>query len=160
MSLLVLVFAAVVALALGSYLQRRSRRKMDEAVKDTSPAIDTWIADALENELAESALGMRGATPEERRILRRTLRGDPDPDVVSRIEDAVRIVELEFVRYAHEQDTELTVRVRYENGGVGTSSLRIPWSEVPEAIRADFERRSSSRVFRTWTFPWARVHVM
>ena len=150
-----------VALAVLAFFAWRSRRRaMPEVAKDTTPAIDAWIADALEMELADGALGLRASTPEERRRLARTLRGEPDPDVVSRIEDAVRAVELEFVRYAHEADAELTVRVRYEDGRTGSVARRMPWGDVPEAIRADFERRGGSRVFRTWAFPWARVHAM
>jgi hypothetical protein len=155
-----LVLLAALALALALFFAARSRRQTLEVAKDTTPAIDEWIASALERELAESALGMRTSTTEERRPLARTLRGEPDPDVVSRIEDAVKSVELEFVRYAHEPDAELTVRVRYEDGRSGASTRRVAWGDVPAAIRADFDRRSATRVFRTWAFPWARVHAL
>ena len=37
----------------------------------------------------------------------------------------------------------------------------VPWdSEVPEAVRSDFERRGGTRVFRTWVFPWARMSAL
>ena len=103
---------------------------------------------------------MRSSTPEERRKLARSLRGEPDPDVVSRVEDKVKAVELEFVKYAHDTEAEVTLRVRYEDGNAGTASKRLAWSDVPEAIRADFDGRGGTRVFRTWVFPWARVHAL
>jgi hypothetical protein len=130
-----------------------------EVARESTPALDAWLADALEIELAEGALGMRSSTPEERRKLARSLRGDPDPDVVSRVEDKVKAVELEFVKYAHDPEAEVTLRVRYEDGNAGTATRRLAWSDIPEAIRADFDRRGGTRVFRTWVFPWARVRV-
>lgn len=154
---LVAAIGAMVAL----FLFLRSRKgTRAEAQRESTPALDAWIADALEVELAEGALGMRASTPEERRKLAKSLRGEPDPDVVSKIEDKVKAVELEFVKYAHETEAEVTVRVRYEDGNAGTATTRLPFTDVPEAVRADFASRSGTRVFRTWSFPWARVRVL
>jgi hypothetical protein len=157
-----LVAAAVVALV-GWFFMRSAQKRNSasaEVARESTPALDTWIADALELELSEGALGMRSSTPEERRKLAKSLRGDPDPEVVSRIEDKVKTVELEFVKYAHDNEAEVTLRVRYEDGNAGTASKRLAWTDVPEAIRADFDRRGGTRVFRTWVFPWARVHAL
>jgi hypothetical protein len=152
----------VAAIALAALFFVRSRRKTSgpEVARESTPALDAWIADALEAELAEGALGMRSSTPEERRKLARTLRGEPDPDVVTRVEEKVKAVELEFVKYAHDTEAEVTLRVRYEDGNAGTASKRLAWSDVPEAIRSDFDRCGGTRVFRTWVFPWARVHAL
>ena len=155
--------AVVAALALAAYFFMRSRANKGadpEVARESTPALDAWIADALEVELAEGALGMRSSTPDERRKLAKSLRGEPDPDVVSRVEDKVKAVELEFVKYAHDAEAEVTLRVRYEDGNAGTASKRLPWTDVPEAIRSDFDRRGGTRVFRTWVFPWARVHAL
>ena len=103
---------------------------------------------------------MRASTPEERRKLAKTLRGEPDPDVVSRIEDKVKTVELEYVKYTHESEAEVTLRVRYTDGNAGTATRRLAWTDVPVAIRADFDLRGATRVFRTWIFPWARVRAL
>lgn len=156
-----LALAVLLSLLLAFFLFRLKQKKAaaPEVARDTTPAIDAWIADALEAELAEVALGIPSSTPEERRRLARSLRGEPDPDVVARVEDKVKTVELEFVRYAHEADAELTLRVRYEDGHAGTATKRLSWSEVPEAIRADFDRRGGTRVFRTWVFPWSRAQA-
>ena len=156
------LIAAAAAVAVAAYFFMRSRRKSGDAevARDSTPALDAWIAEALEVELAEGALGMRASTPEERRKLAKSLRGEPDPEVVSTVEDKVKAVELEFVKYAHEGDAEVTLRVRYEDGNAGTASKRLPWTDVPAAIRSDFDRRGGTRVFRTWTFPWARAHAL
>lgn len=158
------LFELVLALSLTAAIVlfvRRARKQRDlEAAKDSTPALDAWVAEALEHELAEGALGMRASSPEERRKLSRSLRGDFDPDVVSKIEDAVRAVELEFVRYAHEADAEVLLRVRYEDGRSPTVTRRLPWADVPPAVQADFERRSATRVFRSWPLPWSRVHAL
>lgn len=154
---LVAAIGAIVAL----FLFLRSRKGTSaEVQRESTPALDAWIAEALEVELAEGALGMRASTPEERRKLAKSLRGEPDPDVVSKVEDKVKAVELEFVKYAHETEAEVTIRVRYEDGNAGTATKRLPFTDVPEAVRADFASRSGTRVFRTWSFPWARVRVL
>jgi hypothetical protein len=151
-----------VAIAAVAYLFMRSRKNSGspEVARESTPALDTWIADALEVELAEGALGMRASTPEERRKLAKSLRGEPDPDVVSRVEDKVKAVELEFVKYAHDNEAEVTLRVRYEDGNAGTATKRLAWTDIPEAVRTDFDRRGGTRVFRTWVFPWARVRAL
>jgi hypothetical protein len=151
-----------VAIAAVAYFFMRSRKSSGDAevARESTPALDVFIADALEVELAEGALGMRSSTPEERRKLAKSLRGEPDPDVVTRIEDKVKAVELEFVKYAHDSEAEVTLRVRYEDGNAGTASKRLAWTDVPEAIRADFDKRGGTRVFRTWVFPWARARAL
>jgi hypothetical protein len=152
---------ALAGLAL-AYFFMRSRKSMGDAevARESTPALDRWIADALEVELAEGALGMRSSTPEERRKLGQSLRGEPDPDVVSRVEDKVKAIELEFVKYAHDSEAEVTLRVRYEDGNAGTATKRLAWTDIPDAVRADFDRRGGTRVFRTWVFPWARVRAL
>ena len=158
MSFALIALAALVV----AYFFMRSRKSQGDAevARESTPALDSWITDALEVELAEGALGLRSSTPEERRKLGKSLRGEPDPDVVSRVEDKVKTVELEFVKYAHDSEAEVTLRVRYEDGNAGTATKRLAWADVPEAIRADFDRRGGTRVFRTWVFPWARVRAL
>lgn len=151
--------ALTLAVVLFLVKRRRSERSAED-VRETTPAVDAWLRDALEHELAEGALGLKRSTAEERRPLARTLANEPDADVVAKIEEKVQSVELEFVRYPHETDVEATVRVRYEDGKVGTSTRRLSASDVPEAVQSDFTAKRSTRVFRTWTFPWQRVHAL
>lgn len=152
---------ALLAFGLAAFLFLRARKKKEhEVARDTTAALDAFIAEALEHELAGPVLGIRGASAEERKPLTKTLRNEPDPDVVTKIEAAVRTVELEFVKYAHETDAEVTVRVRYDDGSKGETSKRMAWNDVPEAVRSDFDRKGSSRVFRAWAFPWQRVSAL
>ncbi len=157
-----MTFVVALAAALAAFFLFRARRRTakPDVARDTTPALDAFIAEALENELAGPVLGIRGASAEERRPLAKTLRSEPDPDVVSKIEDKVKSVELEVVRYAHESDAEVIVRVRYTDDGAGETSKRLAWSDVPESIRSDFERRGGTRVFRSWAFPWQRVQAL
>lgn len=153
----------VIALLVGglaAFLFFRTRRKQHEVARDTTSALDAFIAEALENELAGPVLGIRGASAEERKPLTKTLRNEPDPDVVTKIEAAVRTVELEFVKYAHDADAEVTVRVRYDDGNKGETSKRMAWTDVPEAVRSEFDKKGGTRVFRAWTFPWQRVSAL
>lgn len=138
---------------------RNRKRAKAAAAYDTTTAIEMWIAEALEVELAQGALGLRNSTEDERRKLSQSLHGNPDADVVTRVETAVRTVEIEYVRYAHETDTEIVLHVRYEDGKSGAATKRMSLAEIPETIRDEFERKRTSHVFRTWTFPWARARA-
>jgi hypothetical protein len=137
----------------------RRRKGGEAAAAETSDAVDSWIPGALEGELLEGVFKKRelGTTDDEKKRLARTLRGEPDPEMVGAIEDAVRSVDLEYVRYAHEADVELTMRVVYEDGRSGTARKRMGLHEVPAAVREDFEKKGSTRVFRPWDFPWAKA---
>lgn len=157
---MMLAVAAVLGALVVLMLYKRSKTASPEVARDATPALELFVRDALEHELAESVLGIRGSTPEERKKLARTLADEPDADIVGKIEELVRAVELEFVRYAHEGEVEATVRVRYEDGRSGTSTRRLALADVPEAVRADFDAKGSTRVFRTWTFPWNRVRAL
>jgi hypothetical protein len=156
---MLVALAAGVLLALLLWSRARSRKDPGAPALDSTPALDAWVRESLELELAGTVLGIRGSTPEERRKLARTLAHEPDADVVARIEDHVRAVELEFVRYAHEADVETTIRVRYEDGKSGAASRRLALADVPETVRRDFEAKGTTRVFRTWSFPWQQVRM-
>ena len=157
---MMLVALAALAVVVGFVLYRQSRKTSVEPSRDTTPALDRWLRDALEQELAESVLGIRGSTVEERKKLAHTLADEPEAEVVGKIEETVKAVELEFVRYAHETDVEVTVRVRYEDGKTGATTRRLALDDVPENVRGDFKEKGATRVFRTWAFPWQRVHTL
>lgn len=156
---MLLALTIVLAVVIYWFMKRRKKGGA-ETVRDSTPALDRWLREALEHELAEPILGLKGATEHERKPLARTLANEPDADVVGKIEDKVKAVELEFVHYAHEKDTEVTVRVRYEDGNVGTATRRLDASDVPPAVREDFEKKGAVRVFRTWAFPWQRMTTL
>lgn len=156
-----LTIAAILAgVLVALFLMRKTRRSSLEAVRDSTPALERLVRAALEEQLADKVLGIRASTPDERKKLSATLAHEPDDELVGRIEELVRGVDLEFVRYAHEGTAEVTVRVRYEDGTVGSSTERLPLDDVPSAVRADFDEKGTTRAFRMWAFPWQRIRMM
>lgn len=156
--MIVAVVAVLGALLVLLYLRRSQATA--ELVRDSSPALDRFLREALEHELADRVLGHQHSTERERGKLRGTLGDEPDADVVAKIEELVRSVDLEFVRYAHESDVGTSVNVRYEDGHVGTATKRFALADVPASVREDLEKKGATRVFRTWAFPWQRVRAL
>lgn len=158
---MILALAAIAAAALFvTWWRMRSRWKTAPLPSEITEAVDAMVGAMLEVELTERALGVPRSTPEERRRLVESLRGEPDPEVVEKLETAVRTVDLEFVRYAHEADAELVVTVRYTDGRTFEARRRVALSDVPRSVRDDFEAKKVTRVFRAWAFPWARARVL
>lgn len=154
------IAAILVGVLLALFLWGQSKKRSPEAVRDSTPGLERVVREAVEDELAEKVLGVRAPTPEERKKLAGTLANEPDHELVGKIEELVRGVDLEFLRYAHEDSAQVTVRVRYEDGTVGSSTRRLPVDEIPSAVRADFDEKATTRVFRAWAFPWQRVRVL
>lgn len=148
---LLLVIAVV-----GLFFFLRHNKKAASAAKDQGPlpsALDGWVAEALSKELRKiDGLG----TDLYKKKLVGTLAGEPDPDVVSAISDAVKKVDLEFTRYPHEQDAELAIIVRYENGREGRVTKRVATGELPKDVTEEMATRAVTRVFRPWSFSWER----
>lgn len=157
--MLLAVGAALAAIVLYYFIGRRSRSRL-EPTRETTPALDRWIRDALEVELAEGVLGFKGSTVQERKPIAKTLANEPDPDVVAKIEEKVKGVEIEYVKYAHEIDVEVVLRVRYDDGATGTSSRRMTSAEIPTSVNEDFKKLGGTRVFRSWEFPWQRARAL
>ncbi len=149
---------AAVLLILVVFWMARSRKKLAaEPAYDSTATVDRWLRSSLEIELAEGVLGLRRSTPEERRSLVKTLAHEPDAAIVSAIEETVRGVDIEWVRYAHDADVEATMHVRYEDGTTGKTTRRFPEDDVPKSVLADFTSKGGTRVFRSWSFPWQRT---
>ncbi len=144
-------FAVLLLLAIGWMWRRRSA---GHSANERSAELDTWIASSLEKELGV-ALGTRGDDARGKRLAS-TLRGDPDPELVGIIEEKVRAVEVEFVRYAHEADSAVTLHLRYENGDVGTVVRRLGLDALPASVRRDLTQGGATHAFLAWDFPWAR----
>ena len=165
MSLLALALAVAIVVF---FVFRAKKRGAGPGQDDASAALDALVAESLERELAESVLHMTASTspsgsagPEpaddERARLKKTLLGkDPDASIVTSLEQAVKNVRLEFVRYAHEADAEVTVELAYENGKTAKQTRRVALADLPRAVRDDFEKRGVTRAFRAWEFPWRR----
>jgi hypothetical protein len=143
----------VVAVALVVYFLLRKRGKSVGPASESSSVVDRWIKDALPGALAKHLAG-RGL---DRAQVARAVGGDPDPAVVSTLEQHVREVQVEYLREAHGPDVEVTLRVRFDDGAEETVRRRMTLGEVPAAVREDFDKKATTRVFRDWHFPWAQA---
>ena len=142
----------VVAVAIAVYLLLRNRRKSAGPASESSGVVERWIEGELPGALARHLAG-RGL---DRAQVARALGGDPDPAVVSTLEEHVRAIQIEYVRDAHGPDVEVCLRVRFDDGGEEVVRRRMTLAEVPAAVREDFEKKAITRVFRDWGFPWVR----
>ena len=143
--LLVLAAALIVFLVL-----RKRGQKVRVALSSSSPAVDRWLREALVTVLA-TRLAKKGV---ERAHVASALSGDPDPSVVSEIEQAVRVIELEYRRDPHVTELEVRARVRFEDGTEENLTTKLPYTEAPTSVREDFESKATTRAFRNWEFPW------
>lgn len=147
-----LLHIALLALALYLVVRFVSKKKRVRAQSPQSEllSLEPWLTEAIERELR------RGVRNVEQTSLGKSLRGNPDPDVVSAIEAKVSKVDLEFVHYAHESDADVTVRVHYEDQETGTERNRMSLASLPESVRKELSR-GVTRVYRKWDFSWANV---
>ena len=147
----------VAAVALGVFFLVRNQRNKRVRVElsSSSPAIDRWLRETLVDLLAKK-LSEKGV---ERAHIASTLSGDPDGSVVSEIEQAVRAVEVEYVRDPSANgNLDVRARVRFHDGNEENVTTRIAYTEAPASVREDFERKATTRAFRKWDFPWMNAH--
>jgi hypothetical protein len=142
----ILFFVAVVYLAVKLYRRRRPRSR----VAAGKHPLDLWLEEALARALA-TRLELDEPTVHE------TLRGAPEPDTVSAIEEAVRTVDVRFEKLPGNDGAEVEVRVEasLERGQSCVVTRRMALSELPAPVREDFARKGSVMIFRSWGFPWA-----
>lgn len=89
-----------------------------------------------------------------------TLRGEPDPDLVTRIEHAVGRVEVVYER-AHDARGAFDVRVeiRFENGDLARAPTRIPEADLPTDVASQLADSGAALVFREWVLPWREARA-
>lgn len=155
----VLLLGLLLTIAVVAAARSVAKRRAPDARTTTEP-LDAFVARALEDELAAFATGVASPSQAERAPLARALRGDPDPALVSKIEQAVRALELEFATYPHEVDVEVTLRVRYEDGRQSEKRTRLGRAALPADVLDDLDRTKATRAFRSWAFPWATHRVV
>lgn len=141
-----LFFWLVLAVIVYLFVKRRRRKK--RVVAPPRRGVSDWIDQVLAAELAR-----RTGVDEDLAVS--ALRGAPEPEIVSKIEEAVREVELKYVRTPL-GDLELTVEVRFEKGLPILRTKRLDAADVPEDVRGELQRTGGSMVFRRWDFPWGR----
>jgi hypothetical protein len=141
----------LVAVALIVFLVFRKRgQKSSAPLSSSSAAVDRWLRETLPGVLA-ARLAKQGI---DRAHVVSTLAGDPDASVVSAIEGAVKAIEVEYVREPHASDLEVRARVRFDDGSEENIRTHIAYTEAPNSVRDDFERKATTRAFRKWDFPW------
>jgi hypothetical protein len=154
--ILVFAVAAVLAAVLVFWFAKR-RQLQQQAPRDDekSPAVDAWLASALSDELCR---GIESLAAERERV-KRALGGDADSSIVSTIEESVRGVELEYLRYAHEEHADVVAHVRYEGGATGEVRGRVAVADLPVAVKRDLDAKATQRVFRPYVFPWSAARI-
>lgn len=155
-----MLIALVLCLGLALLFFKRTRREDAPTARDTTPALDAWIRATLERELARVVLGISHPSREERKKLVATLGDEPEPELVAKIEGLVRGVEIEYVRYAHEPDVGATLKLHFESGSTVAHERRFSSAEVPAEVATELAQKGTTRVFRSWTFPWQRVTTL
>lgn len=147
MELGTLIGLAVVVMLLVVVIQRARK---GEAKKGEIPArseVDSWIEEAISRELGTRSVLGEGPLLE-------ALRGDPAPDAVSAIEDAVKNVKVTYAKMAEEGEVEVRAEIAFEDGTSSSKSKRFKKEQLPEAIQEEFLRTGAAYVYRDWHFPW------
>ncbi|NUP10406.1 MAG: hypothetical protein HOW73_30520 [Polyangiaceae bacterium] len=131
-----------------SRLAKRGKKK--SAPSRAEAAIETWAK-------AEVARLLAARLDIEAEDMATTLDGNPDPDIVTKVEKLVSGVEVVFARaLGSTNDADVRVEVRLDNGGLERSVKRIAFSELPDDVREEFAKSGTAHVYRPWSFPWQR----
>lgn len=86
-----------------------------------------------------------------------TLGGNPDPDLVTRIEKAVQQVEVVYERVpGSTTSADIRVEVTFEDGKTERVVKRTEFADLPEYVKDEFATNGTAHVFRPWAFPWQR----
>jgi hypothetical protein len=136
------------AVVVVSLVVRRVRQR--EAVKAQMPArgeVDAWIEEAVARELGKRISLGEGPLLE-------ALRGDPAPEAVTAIEDAVHHVKVTYAKLSAPGEIEVRAEIGFEDGTSARSTKRFPEGKLSEAIREELRRTGGADVFREWHFPW------
>ncbi len=142
-----LVALALVAVFVFVVVSRIARRKPKQQLRVETP-IDKWAEHELTSLLAVEL-------DVERADLSATLGGSPDPDLVTKLEAAVRKIEIGYERAPGAPGSvDARLEMQLENGSSRKSQKRFPWAALPADISAEFEQSGSAHVYRAWSFPW------
>lgn len=143
----------LVVLALGGlvlFLTARlvRKRRTKAPARRERVALDGWV----EEQVAQATAKKLILEPD---VLFKTLRGDPDPDTVTSLEQEVRSVQLCYERLAQAREAEVRIELSYEDGTSSTIRKRVHWDELPQMVRDEFDRTGAAHVYRPWHFPWS-----
>jgi DNA-directed RNA polymerase specialized sigma24 family protein len=127
-------------------LAKRKKKKSVHVDASITP-VDAFVVETV----ARAAAKRSSLSAED---LGKALAGDPDPEVVGRLEELVREVEVAFERLP-DGAYEVRTRVHFEDTSVEAAARRFESDALPTAVSADLQRSGASRAFRRWDFPWA-----
>jgi hypothetical protein len=128
-------------------LSRARKRPAVTAAAAPRSELDLWVEDALARELGKK-LGRDHAE------ILGVLRGDPEVDTVSAIEDAVRAIKVTYARAAEADEFDVCAEIAFEDGGTTTGRRRFSRESLPESVKDELARKGGAFVFRAWHFPW------
>lgn len=140
------VISLFVFLLVARITKKRGAKGKTNAVRES--AAEVWAR-------AETARIVATKLAAEEVDVAATLGGNPDPDLVSRIEKAVQKVEVVYERVpGSTTSADIRVEVTFEDGSTERVVKRSMFGELPETVKDDFATSGAAHVFRPWQFPW------
>ncbi len=140
------VISLFVFLLVARITKKRGAKGKTTAVRES--AAEVWAR-------AETARIVATKLAAEEVDVAATLGGNPDPDLVSRIEKAVQKVEVVYERVpGSTTSADIRVEVTFEDGSTERVVKRSMFGELPETVKDDFATSGAAHVFRPWLFPW------
>jgi hypothetical protein len=141
---------AIVALSVFAFMlaKRLFRRRGAAAGARSETAVELWAKSEVARLLADK---LQLEEPD----VSAALGGNPDPEVVSRLERAVKKVEVVYERVPGlATAADVRVEVSLESGRLERSVRRIEWTELPAHVKDEFASTGTAHVFRPFLFPW------
>ncbi len=146
MEIVALVLLGVVVFLVVSRIAKKRKRADDKSKSES--AIDKWAKDEIVLKLAKRL-------ELEEVDLAATLSGSPDPDLVEKLEKAVRKIDVAYERAPGAPGSvDARVEIHFEDGTLDRSIKRFAWSALTSEVANDFAASGASHTFRSWKFPW------
>ena len=126
----------------------KKRDKKGSSSSRAESAAETWAR-------AETTRIIASRLEIEESDVATTIGGNPDPDLVTRIEKAVQRVEVVYERVpGSTTSADIRVEVTFEDGKTERVVKRAEFADLPEYIKDEFATNGSAHVFRPFAFPW------
>jgi len=141
---------ALAALSIATFfvVRRLFRGKSKPLAGKQEAPVEIWARSEIARILADTL-------ELEESQLSAALRGNPDPDLVTRLERSVRKVEIVYERVpGMDAAADVRVEVHLENGKLERSIRRVEKTELPAHITDDWAKTGAAQVFRPFSFPW------
>lgn len=128
-------------------LVRKRRANKQPRRREQNP-LDRWVEEQVAQALAQKL-------SVERSVLIKTLRGEPDPDAVTSMEQGVRGIQVAYERMAQAHEAEVRLDITFEDGSTTQARRRVAHDELPTWVRDELARTGGAHVYRPWYFPWS-----